>query len=280
MPIKRSERVHQDPWVEFGKLVGEQLEMQVEISFGRHHQFMEARGLGLCKQVTDIGTGDGLFLRKLAQCHPEIHFTGVDEEAVMIDEAKRHETPNADWILAGATDDCVLQLLGQSDGILMRYFVLHLHATKRSLPYILSRVRPGTLLWIFDLDTSYTVCEPPSVEFTQFQKLVDTFCATHATEIRISAMLPPILESVGFEIREVLPEPFNNREIAPAALGEYLYREAELYHHFLYGNRDPENLHRMKHFFFEEMLRGNHFVQYGMAMIAAEKIKTEDILCR
>jgi SAM-dependent methyltransferase len=271
MPFKRSKRIAQDPWVEFGKLIREQLAMQVKLSFGRHHQFMLGHGLKQCDRVTDIGTGDGRFLGRLARLYPEIRFTGVDDEAVMIGKAKRKKIPNVEWTLANATDERVIQLLGTTGGILMRYFVLHLPETKRLLPLILSRTCPGTKLWIFDLDTGYTVCDPPAQPFTLFQELVNTFCSSHATEIRTGTMLPPILETAGFETRNISAEPFNNREIDPRLLAGYLYREAVLYHHFLFGSHDSEDLRKMKDFFFGEMLTGKRFVQYGMAMIVAEK---------
>lgn len=271
MPQKPHLKNITDPWVEFETMVTRQLSMQVTLSFERHHAFMLDHGLGFCKTVADIGTGNANFLGKLAAKHPEMHFTGVDEEAVMIGEAGRQEIPNADFILADALDERVMRLLGRVDGIMMRYFVLHLRATRESLPHILSEVKPGTRLWIFDLDTDFTRCDPPDGSFALFQKLVNTFCARHAAEIRLSSMLPPILESAGFIVREVKAEPFNNREIDSSVMADFLYREAVLYHHFLYGNHESEMLRAIHDFLFERMAGNSHFVQYGMAMIAAEK---------
>ncbi len=260
-----------DPWIEFGKMVADQLSMQVELSFERHHMFLMNHGLEQCRRVADIGTGNAKFLMKLAAAHPAIRFTGVDDEAVMIDAATSHGIINADFMLADARDERVIKFLGAVDGILMRYFVLHLHDTGRALPDILSAARPGTALWIFDLDKDFTRCDPPDESFTLFRQLVDTFCARHNTEIRLSSIMPSILESAGFQIRAVKEEPFNNREIDPAVMADYLYREALLYHHFLYGNHESDMLQEIRSFLFKQLARNDRFVQYGMAMIAAEK---------
>jgi len=248
-----------------------QLELQVELSLDRHQQFMLKYGLAQCQNVVDIGTGNGLFLRKLAQRHPMIKFHGIDDKAHMIEEAKSRSETNVDWTQADALDESVQTMLGTTDGILMRYFVLHMPNTSISLPQILSRVRPGTYVWIFDLDTDYCVCEPEQDAYNSFVDLVRSFCDKNSVQIRTGSMLPPILEATGFEIQEVCAEPFNNQEIDPKLFAEYLFREATLYHHFLEGTHSSEKLREIEHFFFEVMDRDMHFVQYGMAMIGAVK---------
>jgi hypothetical protein len=133
-------------------------------------------------------------------------------------------------------------------------------------------VKPGTYIWIFDIDPDLSVCEPVEEAFNTFNDLVRKFCNTHFTEIRTASMLPPILESIGFEIRAIVAEPFNNQIMGTAVLAGYLYREALLYHHFLEGTHVSGTLQKLEQFFFKEMDRDTHFVQYGMAMIAAEKV--------
>ncbi|MCX5797161.1 MAG: methyltransferase domain-containing protein [Elusimicrobia bacterium] len=261
----------QDPWVELESVIRAQLALQVELSFDRHHRFMMKHGLARCQNVVDIGTGNGLFLGKVAQRHPETNFHGVDDKAHMIEEARARNHANASWTQADAQDESVQAMLGASDGILMRYFVLHLPKTSAALPRILSRVTPCTRLWILDLDTDHCVCEPEHPAFSSFQDLVRSFCDKNSVEIRTASMLSPILEAAGFEMREVSVEPFNNREIDPKLFAEYLFREATLYHHFLEGTRSSQALREMERFFFEVMRPATHFVQYGMTMISAVK---------
>lgn len=263
--------MNQDPWVRFEDLIREQLSVQVELSFDRHHRFMLQHGLSRCSHVTDIGTGNGLFLSRLAERHPEIAFTGADAEECMVREAGRRRLPNVTWQQADARVEGALDTLGATDGILMRYVVLHLPDTRRTLPRMLAPSRPGTLLWVVDLDPDFTLCQPETPAFTFFEELVRGFCEKHATEIRTGTFLPPILESAGFEVLEVGVEPFNNQQIDDRVLAEYLFREATLYHHFLHGTHTSKKLDEMRRFFFDVMKRDTHFVQYGMAMVAACK---------
>ena len=261
----------QNPWIELENIIRTQLELQVELSLSRHHQFMLKHGLDRCQDVVDIGTGNGLFLGKVAQRHPRIKFHGIDDKAHMIEEAKSRTEKNVNWVQADALEERVQTMLGTTDGILMRYFVLHMPKTGSALSRILSRVRPGTCLWIFDLDTDYSACEPEQGAYNSFQDLVRSFCEKNSVEIRTGSMLPPILESAGFSIREVSAEPFNNQEIDSKLFAEYLFREATLYHHFMEGAHRSKRLREIEHFLFDVMNPETHFVQYGMAMISAVK---------
>jgi len=263
--------MNQSPWIEFEKAIYTQLELQVRLSLNRHHGFMIKHGLSQCKHVADIGTGNGLFLGEIARQNPAIRFYGIDDKSQMIKQARKRNETNTKWIQSDALHKQVQTLLSTCEGILMRYFVLHMPDTGKTLPQILSQVKQGTHLWIFDLDPDYDICEPRNDAFDSFRDLVSTFCKKNSIEIRIGSMLPPILENAGFEVVEVSAEPFNNLEIDPRLLAEYLYREAYLYDHFLEGIYSQVKLNKIRDFFFNDMNRGKQFVQYGMAMISAVK---------
>lgn len=261
----------QDIWIDLEDIIANQLKLQVELSLSRHYQFMLKHGLAQCEQVADIGTGNGLFLSKVARRHPKINFHGVDNKAHMIEEAKLGREKNVNWIQADALDDNAQEVLKTIDGVLMRYFILHMPNTGTTLPQILRVVRPGTHLWIFDLDTDYCICEPEQDEYKSFQTLITTFCDKNSVEIKTSSMLPPILESTGFEIVEVSIEPFNNQEIDSKLFAEYILREATLYNYSIEGTLNSKRLDEIEHFLFDVMDRDTHFVQYGMTMISAIK---------
>ena len=264
-----------DPWIERKDVIRTQLALQVDLSFRAHHRFMLGYGLDQCKSVIDIGTGNGLFLEKIARKHPEIKFQGIDSKSHMIDEAKSRDAKNINWVQADALDESVKTILGAADGVLMRYTVLHLPNTSDSLPRIFRRVRRGTFLWIFDLDTDYCICEPVHHAYTSFYRLLRSFCERNAVEIRTASILPPILERTGFQVREILVEPFNNREVDPNRFAEYLLREAALYHYFLKGTHSSKELLDLESFLFHEMNRDTYFVQYGMVMIGATRLSTD-----
>lgn len=258
-------------WIEWESVIRTQLKLQVTLSFDRHHEFMRMHGLDSCRHVVDLGTGNGHFLAKLAEQYPTLRFIGIDDKDHMIEEARSRKVCNADWIKVDARDESVQGRLGAADGILMRYFVLHMPDTRIAIPRMLERVRPGTRLWIFDLDPDHSVCEPAHPAFALFKNLVQTFCNDQSIRIRIGNELPPLLEKAGFQVDATVVEPFNNRIVDPALFQDYLLREATLYHHFVTTPHSDEKLREIRRFFTSVMKRQTHFVQYGMSMISAVK---------
>jgi SAM-dependent methyltransferase len=203
--------------------------------------------------------------------HPKIKFRGVDNKDHMIQEAQLRDEENAIWLQSDALDEAFQSKLNAFDGILMRYFVLHLRDTEAALLRMLRKVRPGTRLWIFDLDIDHSKCEPKEDAFNALQEFVRSFCEENAVKIKTGSTLPPILDAAGFRVDDVSVEPFDNQKIDPALFAEYLFREATLYYHFLKGAKNPEKLREIEHFLFNVMRRDTHFVQYGMTMIGAVK---------
>ncbi|MEW5735216.1 MAG: methyltransferase domain-containing protein [Thermodesulfobacteriota bacterium] len=258
-------------WLDMEGAIKDQLALQVDLSFDRHHAFLLAHGLEQCRHVFDLGTGNGLFLARLARAHPAVFFHGIDDKPHMIAAARGRNAPNAEWVLADALAPGVCELLRDAGAILMRYFLLHLPNTRDALCRILARTKPGTRLWAFDLDVDHSKCEPPHEAFTAFTDLVKRFCEKNAVEIRTFAKLPPILEDLGWEVDCVSVEPFNNREVDAEKFARYLLREAALYHYFLHGTPGDEALRPLRDFLHDVMDRAGFWVQYGMVMVSAVK---------
>ena len=198
----------ENAWIDMDSAIQDQLDLQVELSLDRHHAFMAERGLGQCRDVVDVGTGNGRFLSEVALLHPTTRFHGIDNKPHMMDAAEAHACKNVEWVLADALDSETSRLLGETDGVIMRYFVLHLPDTRVSFQKILADLRPGARLWVLDLDIDHCRCEPPNSAFTGFVDLVRAFCDHNAVEIRTGALLPPILEACGFEVAPIVVEPF------------------------------------------------------------------------
>jgi len=258
-------------WLDKEDDIRAQLALQVELSFDRHHVFMRKHGLAECGNIVDVGTGNGLFLGKVAQSNPAIRFSGIDNKPHMIEEAGERGIPNVDWVEADALDPITRTMLGSTQGILMRYFLLHLPDTRVSLSHMLAEVKPGTRLWIFDLDTDHSRCEPYHAAYESFRDIVRRFCEQNSVETRAGTVLPPILETLGFAVGEVAAEPFNNQAVDSSRFAEYLYREAALYHYFMEGTDTSDTLTALKHFLYDVMDPTTYFVQYGMIMISAVK---------
>lgn len=258
-------------WIDMEDAIRDQLALQVELSFDRHHEFMLKHGLARCRDAVDVGTGNGLFLGRVAMNNPAIRFHGIDNKPHMIEEARERDIRNVHWVQADALDPITRTMLGSTNGILMRYFLLHMPNTSDSLSQMLAEVKPGTRLWIFDLDTDHSRCEPYQAEYESFRDIVRRFCEQNSVETRAGTVLPPILETLGLAVEEVAVEPFNNQAVDPSRFAEYLYREAMLYHYFMEGTDTSDTLTALKHFLCDVMDHDLHFVQYGMIMISAVK---------
>jgi SAM-dependent methyltransferase len=251
--------------------VEEQLSLQVDLSFQRHRDFMIAHGLEGCRDVVDVGTGSGRFLACVASKHPTIRFHGLDDKPHMLRAAAACDLPNIDWTLADAFDARAAELLAAADGVLMRNLILHLPDTARSLQAILQAVRPGTRLWIFDVDLDHCSCAPSSDAFQQFLDMVQRFCEESRVAIRTEALLPAILAANHFHVDRIVVEPFNNSHIERAQFAEYLLREASLYHYALYGTPGTLELSALRELLFSDLGDSFSLVQYGMVMLAAER---------
>lgn len=258
-------------WIDMDDEIQRQLALQVELSLDRHEAFLVAHGLGDCRRVADVGTGNGRFLREFAIRHPGVNFTGIDNKEHMIEAASGDELPNIKWVLTNALSDVTMEVVRQSDGILMRYFVLHLPETADSLRRILKDSAEGTRLWVLDLDIDNNRCTPKDEAFTDFVELVQQFCDTNGVEIRTGVRLPGILASCGFDVTDVVAEPFNNKHIAPACFTDYLMREASLYHYHLHGSPGKEELAALRNFLARRAADPAYLIQYGMVMMAAVK---------
>ena len=243
---------------------------QVELFFRSQHAFMRRQGLADCSKVVDLGTGDTRFLNRIAALYPGRCYFGVDKQASMIKgaEATKREK-NVELIHGNALDEHVQTLLSEADGILMRYFILHLPNTKKALPQILSKVKPGTRLWIFDLDTDLFRCKPPDSDYNLLKNLVQEFCDSNGVAIRTGKQLPRILESAGFEVCKNSVEPCNNRRWSdPHDFILYAIREATLYYCHKTNKCVSEGLDKFSEFLLSRMTP-EHLVQIGMRSIYA-----------
>lgn len=258
-------------WLDMNTKIQRQLALQVSLSLDRHDTFLDQHGLETCGIVIDVGTGSGQFLKEVATRYPGIRFVGIVNKPHMVEAASNHAVSNVDWVLADALDDATAQAVERADGILMRYFLLHLQDTCSSLKRLLDSARPGTRLWIMDLDLDNNICDPPSQVFADFVGLVQRFCDDIKVDIRTGSHLPAFLDACGFDVDEVAPEPFNSKEVERVVFIEYVMREALLYHYHLYGSPGEKQLQPLREFLEGLVSDQDQFVQYGMVMISATR---------
>jgi len=258
-------------WKNIEKLINDQLKLQVEISFNKHYSFMFKHGLSECKNVLDIGTGSGDFLKALAMSQPRIKFFGLDNKQHMIEAAKTKKIKNVEWCIADINHFESLPQLGKVDGILMRYFILHLPNIKEALAKIADSIKRGSCLWIIDLDLDCFSCEPAHGAFRLMHDLVERFCDKFSVDTKAATQLPSLLEKSGFEVNERVIAPFTNFEGDKNLFKRFLKNEVEIYGRFLEEDFNTKEMQTIFDFIENEAVNDQYKVKYGMTMIAATK---------
>lgn len=188
-------------WKDLEGLVDDQLNLQVKMQFKHHHQFMLNNGLDKCSNVIDLGTGNGTFLHELAKAHPNIYFTGVDNQEHMVNKASGARIDNIKCLVADVNNPQTIPSMGNADGVLMRYILLHLSDTSNVLSKLHKALKKNTRLWIIDLDLEHYVCNPPHEAFELIKGLVKRFCGEHGRNGNIGSKLINILKNIGFGVR-------------------------------------------------------------------------------
>ncbi len=257
-----------DIWTDIAELVEDQLNLQVEMQFDRHHQFMMNSGLADCRGVMDLGTGNGTFLKVLAKAHPEITFTGVDNMDHMIDNAKTKTASNLNWAIADVSQPSTVPGVAEIDGALMRYVLLHLTDTSEILSKLHGTFRKGTRLWIIDLDLENYRCDPPHEAFDLIRGLVKTYCDENGKDANVGGKLVDMLKKAGFGsiVREI--EPLNTDTTDISLLQRFIKQEVIAYRTFLPGALTDDQFAMIERFI-DELPSSGTFLNYGVTLVSA-----------
>ena len=252
------------------QLVEEQLNLQVKISYRDHHEFLLRHGLKECARVLDIGTGNGAFVSRLAQDHPEIHFTGIDKRQSCLESAQRHVTQNLNFELVDMFSRRSPFDFSLYDGFLMRYFLLHVDHAQKVLEFLKEKSKRPSKLWIIDLDSSQFRCEPQHQGFLKLTQLVKDFCAKISVDSFGGQKVLPILESLSLKNIVVEHLPFTSRTVPLEDLATYLKQEVLCYSRMMgRAEKDPETREIIQ-FLDEDGQSGKCEISYGMVLISAD----------
>ena len=83
---------------------------------------------------------------------------------------------NVSTYLIDLQDDHDLFSFQSFDGVVMRYFLLHVPNAKEILKNLQSKMKKGTKLWIMDVDLSEFRCQPSHPTFDKLTSLINGFC--------------------------------------------------------------------------------------------------------
>lgn len=255
---------------ELDTFVERHLNHQVKISYNNHHNFLVRHGLEACSRVLDIGTGNGTFVRKLAEDHPNIHFVGIDKRKSCIDSAQKNVSRNFeafqnDMFSRSGTFD-----YSAFDGFLMRYFLLHVDNAQKILELLKEKSKRPSRFWIVDLDWSQITCEPSHETFDKIIELVKHFCSKVSVETRGGENVVPLLQKIGFQNIKIENIPFNQKSMTLEDLATYIKNEILCYSYMSGKGVSDSGTKEIIRFIDEDIRSGKYNVSYGMILISAE----------
>ena len=253
-----------DPFVE------NHLNLQVKISYRDHHDFLIRHKLNQCSRILDVGTGNGTFVARLAQDHPDIQFVGIDKRKQCVDSCKKWIGKNFDVVQVDMFSRDSMFDFSQFDGFLMRYFLLHVDNSQKILELFKVKSKRPSRFWIIDLDWSRFTCEPQCETFDKLTNLVKQFCSKVSIHSMGGQNVLPLLQKLDFQNIVVENLPFSTRSIDIEDLALYLKQEVQCYSR-MSGRplNDPETMEIIR-FIDEDFRMGKFQISYGMILISAE----------
>lgn len=252
------------------QFVEDHLDLQVKISYPDHHDFLLRHGLGDCTKVLDIGTGNGTFVARLAQDHPAIQFTGIDKRKNCIESSLKLAGKNLAFEQVDMFSRTSSFDFSAYEGLLMRYFLLHVDNAHKILELLKAKSKPGAKLWIIDLDWSQIKSEPSHPTFEKMIKLIKDFCSKVSVGSRGGQNVVPLLTEAGFEKITVEHVPFSSAKIPAEDFARYLKQEIQCYSIMSGRAADDAETGEIVRFIEKEILSEKYVISYGMILVSSE----------
>jgi len=255
---------------ELDSFVASHLDLQVKISYPQHHDFLLRHKLKQCSHVLDVGTGNGTFVARLAEDHPDIHFVGIDKRRPCIESCKKitlknFEAEHVDMFSRSTTFD-----FSKFDGILMRYFLLHVDNAQKILELFKAKSKRPSIFWIIDLDWSQITCEPHHESFDKLMNLLTEFCSKISVDTRGGQNVLPMLQKLGFQNIVVENLPFSTKTISLDEFSLYLKQEVMCYSRMIGRSSADQETSEIIRFLDEDFASGKFQISYGMILLRAE----------
>lgn len=256
--------------IEINQFVDSHLNLQVKIAYNEHHDFLIRHGLLTRTKVLDVGTGNGHFAQKLALEHPVIEFVGIDKRKHLVENCKLKESQNFKAELVDLFAKNLSFNFSSFDGILMRYFLLHVDHAEKILDLFIRELNGPSIFWIIDLDWSQITCSVEHPSFFKFKNLIKDFTERVSISTQGGNKIVPLLKQFGFHSLQVENIPFSSSKIQIEDFTLYLKQEIICYSKML--GRDPKNsdLEEIMLFLDEYVLTKKVELSYGMILVSAQ----------
>lgn len=261
---------HETASINLDAFVEDHLNLQVKISYEDHHDFLLRHNLHQCSHVLDIGTGNGLFVSRLALDHPDIQFVGIDKRKQCVESCQKYATKNLDFFQVDMFSKKTAFDFSLFDAFLMRYFLLHVDHSQKIFEFLKMNSKKPARLWIIDLDYSKLTCFPQNKTFDKLTNLIKDFCSKISIDSMGGQKAANLLQKIGYQniVEESIP--FTHNKIALEDLVRYMIQEAQCYSIMCgRGTNDPE-VDEILRFIDQDIRAGKFQVSYGMILISAK----------
>ena len=152
-------------------------------------------------RVLDAGCGVGLETARLASDHPDMHVTGVDRNAELLEIARRR-APEVEWVEADLSD---LNLDPEFDVVRTERVLIHVPEVESVLDNLIGVLAPGGRLALFELDYGGTILAPGADEALA-ARVAETLYAS-LEQPQAGRLLPGLLAERG--LTDVAATPFS-----------------------------------------------------------------------
>ena len=246
------------------------LDLQVRISFSDHQAFLIRHGFNDCKQILDVGCGNGTFVARLALDHPHIHFTGIDKRKQSIESSQKRGRDNLEFSLVDMFTREPIFDFSRFDGILMRYFLLHVDNAQKIFELFKLKSKRPSRFWIIDLDWSQFSCNPRNENFDKLTSLVKDFCSKISVQSRGGQNVVPLLQKLEYQNIVVEHLPFSTQTLDINDFALYLKQEVQCYSRMSGRPSHDAETAEIQQFIDKEVTSGKYQVFYSMILISAE----------
>lgn len=165
------------------------------------------------KNVLDVGTGNGYFLKMISECFPDKSYTGVDISKELIEKAVRDQgNSNISYAVQNYFD-----VKGQFDFIIMRLFWQHLPLKQltNALIKLENLTKPGSSVLISDSWDRARIFKP---ELPEFRKVISAYTKQQNESNRDRNIIEILLKKFAqkekwelkFDLKIIIPSTINN----------------------------------------------------------------------
>ncbi|WP_345783280.1 methyltransferase domain-containing protein [Actinomycetospora termitidis] len=165
---------------------------------------MGDRGIGPGARVADLGCGPAAVLLELRE-RVGVHgvLRGVDADPDMVERARADAAAaGADnvGVSRGDADDSGLPA-GEFDCVLVRLVLLHNGGREQAIvDHAASLVRPGGVVFLYDLDTTMVRVVPPTAPVSEMGERFHDYQRRVGNDPGVGTRLPELLESAGLTV--------------------------------------------------------------------------------